>query len=96
MWPVVIGAALGMMKSKGEEQAQAEDKRIASTMTRFSPWTGMKGQLSTKDPNYFGNMTKGALAGYLGNKNQLKNLSTYENVLDESASSGARNKYTLT
>jgi len=95
VWPLIVGAALGLMKSKQEEAAHADDARLASTMTRFSPWTGMKGQLSTKDPNYFGNITKGAMAGYLGDQNQLKNLSTYESVLDENPSNSKRNQYTM-
>lgn len=86
--PIALGVASGMLRSKEQERKQAEDKRVTSAMTSWSPWTGMRGQLSTSEPSYFSNILKGGLAGHLGNKNKLKNLSTYESLLDENPAGG--------
>lgn len=81
MWAALIGAALGAVKGKADARKHQDDKELAATTTRFSPWTGLKGQVTTPQGGAGQGMLKGGMAGYLGGKNQMKSMGAYENVL---------------
>ena len=56
------GAAMGAMKNQGDEQIEAEDRRMAAETARYSPWTGMQpGQI--RQANLQNNVMQGAMAG---------------------------------
>jgi hypothetical protein len=42
MWQALVGAGLGALKGKAEEQKYQDAKKVNSTTARWSPWTGMK------------------------------------------------------
>lgn len=83
MLPLVmalVGAGLGAYKGHQDKKAHQKDKELAAATTRYSPWTGMKGQITTRDGNMAGGAVKGGLAGYLGSKNQIKDIGSYQDV----------------
>lgn len=84
MLMAIGSAALGALKASGDKRRYEDDKKLASTTTRFSPWTGLKGLVTAQNGNVMGGAIRGGLAGYLGEKNQMKQMSSYENVLSGS------------
>lgn len=60
--PLAIGAALGAAKNM-EGQAQAKSMRgIEAAKDRYSPWTGLHGQM-VRNPSLFGDIATGAAIG---------------------------------
>lgn len=64
MWPALaIMAASALMQSKQNQAKQDQQRKMnlaQSELTRYSPWTGMKGQL---DQSYQPGGTEGAFSG---------------------------------
>ncbi len=65
MWPLLAaGAAFGAGKyflhDKPEFQRQGQ---LAAQTTRYSPWTGMQGQMPQDSPDLLGDTFQGGLAG---------------------------------
>jgi len=67
------GAAMGAMKNQGDEQIEADDRRLAAETMRYSPWTGMRpGQI--RQANLQNSVMQGAMSGgMMGmNMNQMQ------------------------
>lgn len=62
MWPLLIGAALGLGKTGFDSVQQKKEIKAQAGTTRWSPWTGMKAADPRKlDP--LGDIMKGGLTG---------------------------------
>lgn len=61
-WVIMAGAALGAVKHSQDKKDFQEQAHLASVKTRWSPWTGMKGEVG-KRPSLMGSMMQGGLAG---------------------------------
>jgi hypothetical protein len=59
----VLGAGLSMKAEADRAKAQGLQNQIESEKTRYSPWTGMKGQTQVNFNNQFGSAAAGGLAG---------------------------------
>lgn len=77
MWQLLIPAASALMSANQASNKQAQQERYNKAQaetTRYSPWTGMKGQLDT---SYSPSALEGGLAGGLqglGMWQSLKNM----------------------
>lgn len=61
--PLAIGAGLGALKHYAVDKPQHKRQQLAQAeMTKYSPWTGMKGKILTP-PSAFGSMLQGAATG---------------------------------
>lgn len=61
--PLLIGAGLGAVKHFASDQPAAAAKRkLAAETTRYSPYTGMVGEMP-QDPNLMGSLFQGGLTG---------------------------------
>jgi len=67
MWEIPLamavgGGLLGYMKNQGDEEREANDRRLAAETMRYSPWTGMKpGQI--REANLQNSIMQGAMGG---------------------------------
>jgi hypothetical protein len=62
MWPLLIGAALGLAKSGLNKLQNNKDRAVQAETTRWSPWTGMQAPAPTKvDP--LGDVLMGGMSG---------------------------------
>lgn len=61
--PLALGAGAGLLKNELVDKPQNEALQAAEAeKTKWSPWTGMKGQ-TLKPPSAFGSMLQGAATG---------------------------------
>ena len=60
--PMAIGAGLGLMKGMSDQKQYEERQSAQAEMTKYSPWTGMHGQV-LKQPNVFGSILQGGAMG---------------------------------
>ena len=63
--PMVVGAVMGAVKGKKNEEANKRDRRIRSETIRYSPWTNMSDPGETERPG-MGDSILGGAAGGLG------------------------------
>lgn len=66
MWPILAMIAASVVKSAADQGNENKDRETAAETTRYSPWTGMKGQLPAHTP-WVGNAMQGAMAGAMLN-----------------------------
>ena len=59
---LAIGAALGAAKNIGDQQAASSNRKAQAEIQRWSPWTGMQGQM-VQDPSLMGNIATGTAIG---------------------------------
>lgn len=57
------GAGLGLIQHNQKKAEYNRQKQLAADMERWSPWTGVHGQMPGQDPNLFGDIAQGALTG---------------------------------
>lgn len=101
--PLALGAGAGLLKNELVDKPQNEAMQAAEAeKTKWSPWTGMKGQ-TLKPPSAFGSMLQGgatgAMIGQMGGKDPSKgiamntpnatNQSIYQNIFDMNKSNSA-------
>lgn len=68
MWPLLaVGAGLGALKNIGDQQAANNQRKAQAEIQRWSPWTGMQGQM-VQDPSLMGNIATGTAIGSQLNK----------------------------
>jgi hypothetical protein len=63
MWPILIGAAIGLAKSHLDQQEAERQRKVQAEVTRYSPWTGMTPNTQIKNANYLSGAASGALTG---------------------------------
>ena len=67
-WIPLAMAGASLLQEKNNADATERFNKGQAEITRYSPWTGMKGQMKQNSPNYLGAGLKGGLQGYmLGN-----------------------------
>lgn len=70
-WAIVIGsvagAGLGALKNAEERKQIAALNAAEAEKTRYSPWTGMKGQIQAS-PSAFGDVLQGGMTGAMMGK----------------------------
>lgn len=64
VWPVLIGAALGLGKQLMDQKSADRQKGVEAAKARYSPWTHMQAG-NVQDPNLFANVGGGALTGLM-------------------------------
>lgn len=57
------GMALGALENNEEQKQHSRMQRAQAEMTRYSPWTGMQGQILTPPKSIFGSMLQGGATG---------------------------------
>lgn len=62
MWPMIIGAAIGLAKSEMDKKQAQKLQQAEAVKTEFSPWTGMKGE-TVQMPSSIGGAMQGAAMG---------------------------------
>lgn len=63
LWAAMAaGAGLGLLKNREQQKQINAQNEAEVAKTRFSPWTGMQGQIQAK-PSMFGDVASGALSG---------------------------------
>lgn len=66
-WGIAAGAALGAgaayMGDKEKKAKINQENSVQAEVTRYSPWTGMRGQRVQDDSSDWGNMLQGAATG---------------------------------
>ena len=74
--PLLLGSLIGLGKGLLIDKPKEErDKKMAATIARYSPWTGMSpGKIRRADP--FGSALQGGVTGFLmgGGKKKLSSL----------------------
>lgn len=68
MWQALVGAGLGALKGKAEEQKYQDAKKVNSTTARWSPWTGMKYE-NPIQPMLLDSVMQGMTAGMMMGQN---------------------------
>jgi len=61
-WAIDIGAALGDVKAQGEEKKAHEARKVESTKSRWSTFTGKTGE-NVASPDHMGRIMQGGMAG---------------------------------
>lgn len=59
---MLIGGGTGILKNLDAKGQAADQREIESTKTRFSPWTGMKGQ-NVQEPSMLNDVMQGLMTG---------------------------------
>lgn len=83
-WMAIIGAALGAIRSRGEQSEMNKQRDTEVTRELWSPWTGMHGKsVGNSDP--MGRMMQGAVTGVamgqgMGGNNSPQQPNAYSNV----------------
>lgn len=60
--PLAVGAGVGLLRNQMQASAAADERKRQAAITRYSPWTNMKGQ-TVQDPDMLGNVLGGAVTG---------------------------------
>ena len=65
--PLALGLAGGAVKHFAvDKPAASKNRRMQAAIARYSPWTGMKPDVSSlRDPSLFGSLLQGGTAGLM-------------------------------
>lgn len=63
LWPILAMSALGAYQGQRKQDRIASQNRAEAETTRYSPWTGMKGQLHDTGGGWFDGALQGGLTG---------------------------------
>jgi len=63
--PMAAMAGAALLKERAQEKATRKHNVAQSELTRYSPWTGMQGELKPNAPNYLGAGIMGGAQGYM-------------------------------
>lgn len=63
MWQMLLGAGLGALSANQKQKAEEENNKMQAELTRYSPWTGMKGTISHNAPSMLDGVLQGGMGG---------------------------------
>lgn len=61
--PMLAGAAIGAIQGESKRKAEEQQNLAEAEKTRYSPWTGMHGQIKKSGANWMGGALQGGLTG---------------------------------
>lgn len=92
MWPMLVMAGLGALQGHAKQQQQEKWNRGQADVTRYSPWTGIKGDLKPVTDSALGGAMQGGLTGAMMSQSMGADKATPTDV-NNVASSAAGKSY---